>query len=186
MEADVVVKLITVNEFMAFLEHPENDDKLFELIHGEIVEKVPTEEHGIATGNIITDLKIYLRQNKIGRAGVEILYRVPDDEHNARQPDISLRLNTDSSVIKKGAVPGMPDIAIEIKSPTNTIKHLREKADYYLANGTQIVWLVFPEKKMVEVYETGKDVQIFLEADTLDGGDLLPGFKLAVKTIFEV
>ncbi len=185
MDADVLVKLVTFAEFIDFVERPENADWLFELINGEIAKKVPTEEHGIATGNIITDLKIYLRQNKIGRAAVEVLYHVPDDEHNAYQPDISVRLNLAAPIIKKGAVPGMPDIAIEIKSPNNTIKHLREKAAYYLANGTQMVWLVFPEKKMVEVYETGKDVQIFIETDTLTGGDLLPGFVLAVKTIFE-
>lgn len=146
MDTDVAVKLVTFDEFMAFIERPENDEGLFELIHGRIIEKSTGEEYSL-TGEII--------KKKI----------------------------SEPSVIKSDAI--LPSIVIEVKSPTNTIKELREKADYYLANGAQLVWLVFPEKKMVEVYVAGQDVQLFLEDDVLSGG-VLPGFTLAVKTIFEV
>ena len=56
-------KLVTVVEFEQFLALPENRDHSFELIHGEIVEKVPTEEHGLIAGNIHGFLWQYTRQS---------------------------------------------------------------------------------------------------------------------------
>lgn len=61
---------------------------------------------------------------------------------------------------------------------------MRECADYYLWHGTRMVWLVYPEKRIVEVYQPNADVQILLETDELTGGDVLPGFMLAVSVIF--
>lgn len=78
----------------------------------------------------------------------------------------------------------MLDLAVEVKSSTDTYNSMRERADYYLRHGTHMVWLVYPEKKIVEVYQPDADVQILVESDTLDGGDVLPGFTLAASAIF--
>jgi Uma2 family endonuclease len=109
---------------------------------------------------------------------------MPADHENAYIPDISITLDVDTPVVTRGAVPHMPDIAIEIKSRDDHYTDLRAKAAYYLANGTKIVWLVYPEKKLVEVYAVGQDSQLYDVTDTLDCGDLLPDFSLPVKTIF--
>jgi Uma2 family endonuclease len=77
----------------------------------------------------------------------------------------------------------MPDLAIEIKSPDDTNKSMRERAAYYLAHGSSVVWLVFPEKRLVEVH-TPEDFETLTESDILDGGDLLPGFQVSVRDIF--
>ena len=87
-------------------------------------------------------------------------------------------------IVGKGAVTHIADLAVEIKSPDDTYTELRSKAAYYLANGSEMVWLVYPEKLMVEVYRKGSDVDILLESDTIDGGNLLPGFALPVRDIF--
>ena len=79
----------------------------------------------------------------------------------------------------------MPDLAIEVKSPDDTYKQMREKADYYLQNGTKLVWLVYPEKRIVEVY-TNEQQDILTLEDRLTGGELLPEFELSVKDIFDV
>jgi Uma2 family endonuclease len=177
---------LTYDQFEQFLMQPENADRHFELIDGEIVEKkMPTEEHGEVTGNIFGPLWVFNQQHKLGRVVVEVLYRHPGDPSNARQPDIAFTLNTTEPVVTKGAVPRMPDLAVEIKSPTDTYRDMREKAYYYLAHGTKRVWLVYPEKRQVEVI-VNDDFQLLGEADTLDGGDLLPGFALAVSAIFPV
>lgn len=172
----------TIDSFEDFLNaHPEG---LFELIHGEIVEKVVTEEHGIIAVNIATEIRIYLKSNPIGHVGVEIRHRKPDDNYNDRLPDISFRKVTSDDIVKKGAVLTMPDFAIEIKSPTDTFILMREKATYYLANGTSLVWLVYPDKKLVEVYRKDADIDILNTEDTLSGYDVLPDFELAVGEIF--
>jgi Uma2 family endonuclease len=98
-------------------------------------------------------------------------------------PDISVHL-TDAPIVKKGPVLAMPDFAVEVKSPTNTLKGLREKAAFYLEKGCQIVWLVNPEKRIVEVYTPDKDIEILLDSDIVDGGDVLPGFTLPVAALF--
>ena len=62
---------------------------------------------------------------------------------------------------------------------------MAEKAAYHLSNGTHIVWLVFPTKRMVEVHQSGQ-VETFSEGDMLSGGDLLPGFTLPVSEVFRL
>lgn len=177
---------LTYDQFEAFLTQPEHAGRHFELINGEIMEKnMATEEHGMTAVEMIYALRRFLETHPIGRLMTEVLHRHPADPNNARQPDISFTLNTSEPVVTKGAVPRMPDLAVEIKSPTDTYKDMREKAYYYLAHGSKRVWLVYPEKRQIEVI-VNDDFQLLSESDTLDGGDLLPGFALLVSTIFPV
>ncbi len=76
----------------------------------------------------------------------------------------------------------MPDLAIKIKSPTDIIK-LRKKANYYLENGSKVVWLVDTQRQKVEVY-TVDDTEILGSSDTLGGGELLPDFILPVNSLW--
>ncbi|MGB7337416.1 MAG: Uma2 family endonuclease, partial [Phototrophicaceae bacterium] len=69
------------------------------------------------------------------------------------------------------------------KSPTDSYKLMREKATYYLANGCQMVWLVYPEKAMVEIYHPEADIEILFADDVIRGGSVLPDFELSVRTI---
>jgi Uma2 family endonuclease len=79
----------------------------------------------------------------------------------------------------------MPDLAVEIKSPDDSNKDMRAAADFYIANGCKLVWLVFPDKKMVEVHRPNADYETFLSDETLSGGELLPDFSMTVAEIFE-
>jgi Uma2 family endonuclease len=175
-------QIVNIRDFEAYI--MQEPERLFELIHGEIVEKVPTEEHGIIVLNIGSEIRAYLKQNRIGRVTTEARHRPASDPYNDRLPDVSFR-HSDEAVVKQGAVEQMPDLAVEVKSPSDTYKQMREKADFYLANGTRIVWLVYPEKQSVEVYQTGQPVQSFSEGESLKGGDILPNFKLSLAEIFE-
>jgi Uma2 family endonuclease len=176
-------KLYTVDEFEQFITNPENDERYFELINGEIVEKVPTQKHGVVSVNITTDMRIWVRKTGKGRVASEVRHRVAGDPYNSRQPDISYYADASSPSIDRGAVPQLPDLAIEIKSPDDSYKKLREKADYYLEHGTKVVWLIYPEKQWVEIL-TPDDFHIARAGEVLDGGDLLPGFSLKVDDIF--
>lgn len=183
---EAAVRLVTLTEFEDFIARPENADRLFELINGEIVEKVPTEEHSIAASNVYDPLRDFVKARNLGRVLFEVRRRVPGDEHNARLPDVEY---TSTSrllpVTRKGAVPQMPDLAVEIKSPNETIKSLREKAAYYLANGVQMVWVVYPKTRVVEIYHANGDIEMLSEGDTITAEALLPGFALPVKEIFK-
>ena len=176
-------KLYTLAEFEQIAALPENQDRLLELINGEIVEKVPTEEHGVIALWIATFLNMYLLDNPIGLVSAEANHRVKGDNQNARLPDISF-IKGKRDPVKKGSVSRMPDLAVEVKSPDDKPPELHEKANYYLKNGSQVVWVVYPEKLRIEVHRQGVEVQVLGMEDTLDGGDLLPGFTLPVKQIF--
>jgi Uma2 family endonuclease len=175
-------KLITVDEFEEFLaEHPSG---LYELLHGEIVEKVPTQEHGVIATKISARLLVFMEDNNIqGHVAVEARFSPTDDELNDRLPDVSVHL-TDKPPVAEGAVEGMPNLAVEIKSPKDSNKLMRDKAEFYLENGCQLVWLVYPDKKSVEVFQPDKNFVHLVMGDMLDGGDVLPGFTLPVATLF--
>jgi Uma2 family endonuclease len=179
-------KLYTVAELERFLALPENGDRYFELIQGEIVEKVPTEEHGLIAGNIYGFLWNYTRQSGVGRAVIEVRVRMPEDEYNSRQPDLAFFADTTRPVVKRGPVLQMPDLVIEVKSPDDTYKSMRERAEYYLMNGAKLVWLVYPDKRLVEVYRQDADSDLLTADDMLQGNDVLPGFTLSVHEIFDL
>ena len=176
-------KLMTGESFDQFL--ATHRDGLYELIHGEIVEKVPTQEHAKIAGIILGELYLYLKQHPEIKAhlGPEVRYRPEGDLYNDRLPDVSVQLS-DQPPVRRGAVPGMPNLAVEVKSPDDTYMSMRDKAEYYVQHGCHMVWLIYPEKRIVEVYQPGKDIDLLVAGDTLSGGEILPGFTLAVEAVF--
>src|SRR5689334_20272676 len=118
-------KLYTVDQFEAYIARPENAERLFELIDGEIVEKVPTEEHSLIVGNIYTDVRTFAEPRDLGRAAFEVRRRMPNDPHNARLPDVEFTTKARLlPVVAKGAVPQMPDLAVEVKSPDDNLSKM--------------------------------------------------------------
>ncbi|MCE7983863.1 MAG: Uma2 family endonuclease [Caldilinea sp. CFX5] len=173
----------TVDEFERLYLSPENSNHLFELINGKVHEKMPTQQHGLIASNINVAFALHAKQYKAGRPGVEVRHQTPKDTRNSRLPDVSFTCNR-TALVEQGSVSGMPDIAVEIKSPDDTINEMRDTAVYYLANGSRLVWLVYPNYRLIEVYRPGADVEILGEEDTLTGGDVLPGFELPVREVF--
>jgi Uma2 family endonuclease len=137
----------------------------------------------MCAGNIYGPIWNDVRARKTGRVVMEVRHQTPGDTRNARIPDVSYTSGAEE-LVKHGSVPQMPLLAVEVKSPDDTLKALRDKARYYLANGTRIVWLIIPEKRLVEVY-TLNDEQILDVNGVLDGLEVLPGFKLPVQNVFK-
>ena len=79
----------------------------------------------------------------------------------------------------------MPDLAVEIQSPSNTLAELRRKAGVYLANGTELVWLVLPERPGVEVWRADAasepTSEFVARGGSLSGEPVLPGFALELQ-----
>jgi Uma2 family endonuclease len=174
----------TVTQFEQFLAQSARDGRLYELIDGRITEKVPTREHGIIAANFVTELNLWQRlHGPVGYVAVEARHRPPGDPYNDRLPDVSLVLGFDHPVETQGPALYMPDVCIEIQSPDNTPRQMADKAEFYLAHGTQLVWLVYPAPRMIEAL-TATD-RYFVQADAvLEGGDLLPGFAVPAAQFF--
>ena len=175
-------KLLTVSAFEAFADA--HDDQRFELIDGRMLEKMPTEEHAIIAANIVTELTLYARKHG-GRAAVEPRHRMPDDDHNARLPDVAYTAEANLlPVVRTGSIPQMPDLAVEIQSPSQGPKLMADKAAYYLTNGCRMVWLVYTSKKLVEII-THDDRQLLDTNETINGADVLPDFSMSVALVFD-
>jgi Uma2 family endonuclease len=178
---------ITLSEFERILAQPENRERLLELIDGVISEKMTTEEHGSIVIQLGALLHAFVKPRRLGRVSTEVLHQMPEDAANALRPDLAFisaaRMGT---LVKKGAKPLMPDLAVEIKSPGNTYNELRLKALFYLQHGSRVVWLIFPEKQHIEVYAANGDHLILTVDDVLNGGELLPEFDVAVRDVFDV
>ena len=178
-------KLYTVDEFEEFIVRPENRDRHFELVNGTIVEKtMPTEEHSLIVNMWLYHLTDFALKNGLGMPGPESRFCVPGNYKNTRQPDISMIIDPDVPITIKGAATYAPDVIIAVKSPDDSYDDLREKAKFYIANGVKLVFLVFPRPKIIEVYRPDVPSEILTIDDTIEGYDVLPGFRLPVVALF--
>ena len=117
-------------------------------------------------------------------------YHPPDDRRTLLVPDVAFISHTRApEPFPKKLVPVMPDLAVEIRSPSNTLAELRDKARLYLDLGASLVWLVLPDDQSVEVCRMNKsgetEKEVFGPDDTLSGDEVLPGFMVDVRSIFE-
>lgn len=178
-------KHFTVEDFDQVVEQPENADKLFEYIGGEIIE-VPSNAYASKISSLILFfIMLFVREHHIeghvtGEAGG---YMVSGERY---APDVAFISAVKQPVLaKRGYNPAPPDLAVEVDFPSSDVSRakLRIKIVNYLAAGT-IVWVVNVEAKAIEVYIPGQPVKIVGIDGTIDGGDVLPGFTLAVKDVF--
>lgn len=178
-------KQLTIDEFETLVRDPVNTSRRLELINGEVVESMPTLLHAAIVSLLNFLLMQYLIENPIGWALPEARFVTPDDPNNARIPDLSFIGREKGPLIAKGPAPYMPDLAIEVQSPGQSDKFMLDKANYYLANGSRMVWLVYPDRRLIEVL-TPESRRILTANETVLGGDLLPGFSVAVARVFDV
>jgi Uma2 family endonuclease len=176
-------KTHTVTEFEQYALHDPN--RLLELIDGRIVEKVVGRKHGKIVLKIGSRLVAWVEKNKIqGHYGTEVHHGLEDDDENRLMPDVSFEYSEGKA--DSGTVIGMPDFAVEVKSPSNSYDGLRDKARYYIANGSRLVWLIYPTRFIVEVYFADGSSELFDKDQVLSGRDVLPDFEMAVGDIFDV
>ena len=168
-----------------------NDHKRFELIDGEISEmSAPGGEHGAIAINLGFFIRAYCLEHESGIATAGTGYHPPADRRTLLVPDVAFISHARApKPFPRKFVPVMPDIAVEIRSPSNSMAELRAKARLYLELGTTLVWLVLPEDQCVEVCRLNESGELKREAlgpdGSLAGEDVLPGFALDVPSIFE-
>lgn len=81
-----------------------------------------------------------------------------------------------------GLIP--PDLAIEILSPVDEAERVAAEVAAYLAGGVPLLWVIDPSGRTVVVYTPDRSPLHLAEGDELDGGDVLPGFRLPVAELF--
>ncbi len=170
----------TIAEFQAFVALPENNERLFELINGEIVEKMP----GRTSNSFLAmklDRKVYpfCVQHNIPcyTSGGDGAYVIRGE---VAAPDFAFKTTPMSDEYPD---PVAPLWAVEIVSPTDKAINIRNKRSIYIAAGI-LYWEIYPDLQRVDVYAPGQPMSTVGTDGTLDGGAVLPGFTLAVKDLF--
>ena len=161
----------------------------YELVRGEL-KKMPPAGHdrGEYALSIGASLRAHARANRLGRAyAAETGFKLESDPDHVRAPDAAFirRERSEEARGTPGFFPGPPDVAVEVMSPNDRYTEVDEKVADWLDAGTLAVVVVNPRGRTVKVHRSATDVTVLSEADTLDVGDVVPGWRMAVKEIFE-
>lgn len=172
--------LVTVQEF---LQLPEPEGQRLELIGGEAVSMGRGGfQHEWVKGNLIEILSEWILRNRSLKLLSETAYEL--DEHNSPIPDVSLVPRQGNHAGTTDLIQGAPVLAIEVVS-SETAARLETKVTLYLARGVKSVWVVFPELRLVRIYDSTGQSKKFEENQTLEDPTVLPGFQVPVAALFE-
>ncbi len=160
--------------------------RICELVDGILVEKAVGYYESCVAAELIYFIRRYLESNNLGmvlgEAGtLEILADL------VRAADVSfIRWERfPEGKLPEEPIPELvPDLAVEVLSKSNTPAEMKRKRGEYFDAGVQLVWLIDPKTRTANVY-TAPENPTFIDRDgVLDGGDVLPGFMLALAELF--
>jgi Uma2 family endonuclease len=178
---------MTAEEFLEFVERPENEERFFELVRGEVIGlSRPKLPQGVVCGNTGRILGNYTFARRKGYVASNdtgvILERDPD---TVRGPDLAYfeGARTFADVPDTWAVIP-PRLVVEILSPNDRADQVNDKLTDYLDNGVELVWIVDPSCRTITVYTRDSGPRVFNENDILTGRNVLPGFRCKVADFF--
>jgi Uma2 family endonuclease len=171
----------------ADLERMPKDGFRYELVDGEIRKFMPPGfEHGDIAMRISARLAVYVYDNALGSVtAAETGFKI--DEFNVRAPDGAFVSNERLQKYGRpaGFFPSAPDLAIEVVSLGDTKREAKEKTEWWLKSGARLVWVVDAKRRKVTAHHANGNIFEYGIDDMLDGQDVVPGFKLAVKEVFK-
>ncbi|MEM9955653.1 MAG: Uma2 family endonuclease [Chloroflexota bacterium] len=181
---------MSLDEFISrFEEQP------FELINGEMWNMTPAKKkHSKISKRLYDRLLFHLVDNDLGEVFFEstfIIEDVSDWVNGSRIPDVMFyeksRFEThDKDNPDDDGKPFIlvPDLVVEVISPSDKYSDVTTKVDAYLKDGVKLIWIVDPQRKTIAVYEGSDSPRTLRVDDTLTGANVLPDFEIAVKAIF--
>jgi Uma2 family endonuclease len=185
--ATVETKCMTAEEFWEWANHPENQNKDYELDRGEVVEMTrPAEYHGALCAWIAHLLWRYVLQRRRGcvcsnDTGL-LVERGPD---TLRGPDLMfIDEPLGLEQLSRKFTERIPKLVIEVLSPNDRMTQLNRRIGQYLERGVSLVWLVDAAVHSVTVYRSDKYPMVLDDSDELTGQEILPDLRLRVVDLF--
>lgn len=178
---------MTQDQFFDFCQ--QNPDKRFERTReGELIIMAPSGlDAGFQDAEVCTQLNVWAKAFGNGKVtGASGGFILPNSANRA--PDAAWlsqeQLDSLTPEQRKKFAPLCPFFLIEVRSPSDVLKKLKEKMEEYLANGCQLGWLIDPDNKQVHVYRPGQEVQVLENPQTVSGEPELPGFVLDLEPVW--
>ena len=175
-----VAKLITAEQLLAM-----GDTGRCELIHGEIVRMSPTGfQHGVITMNVAAALRDFVKAKGLGQVlAAETGFAVERDPDTVLAPDVAF-ITAGRIVETTGFFEGVPDLAVEVMSPSDTWSAVNEKVDAWLTGGCKSCWVDDPKTRTVTIYRADRTITRVGVGKMLEDASVLPGFEVPVESIF--
>jgi Uma2 family endonuclease len=164
---------------------PYEEGRKWELLDGELVPVAsPTWRHQEIAFEINSALRRYIKTAGVqARAAQDVEFALTPDDRVC--PDVCVLLAEKAARLDRDRIPipGAPDIAVEIISPSESATESHEKVRTYLRNGTSEVWQIYPKSRTIQIHFGSVSREI--EADGNVTTELLPGFEMPVASLFE-
>ena len=179
-------KLLTAND----LQRLYSEGVRGELIRGALCETMSVGlEHGEVVMNLGGELRTFIKARRLGGrlAGSDSgvwLEREPD---TVREPDIAYfsAAKIPPGVRVTGYAEVVPDLVVEVKSPSDSVREVHDKARMWISYGVSLVWVLYPDTRSVDVHTADGPILTLTNVDSLDGDDVLPGFSCKTSEIFD-
>lgn len=165
-----------------------DDSTLFEFVDGVRVEKEPVAAYCVAlVFELAALLRDFVKPRRLGLVNTEMLFVLSVEKKLNRRPDVSFV----SKARIQGQLPDqenawnvIPDLAVEVVSPTNAADEIEKKVTEYLDAGVRQVWVLYPESRRLYMHRSRKEVSVVGADDLVSGGDLFPGLEFRLGEIF--
>lgn len=185
MNAVIALEAIPQIKSKAFQEEP-----LFEIVGGQKVEMPPMSSFAVLIATrLVGELYLFMKSHPLGHPVMEDIFHLPLPVDRNRRPDVAFvsyeRWSKDRPRNEQENAWGVvPDLAVEVISPHDLAEETMDKIHEYFQAGVRLVWVVYPRHRLVHVYESLTSIHVLTRQDYLDGGAVLPGFRLPLKEIF--
>ena len=184
MSAQVRTRSVSAEELLRM----PDDGFRYELVRGELRKMSPAgRRHGRIAHEVGRLLGNHVTAHALGAVyAAETGYRLAKDPDTVRAPDASFVRQEREEAMEEieGYLPGAPDLAVEVISPSDSYSEVAEKVMEWLDAGTRMVVVVDPRKRTLTLYRSRDEIRVLTEADVLDGADVVPGWRVAVKDLF--
>jgi Uma2 family endonuclease len=179
---ETAVKIWTDAELMAL---PKDGAKR-ELLKGEIVLSPTGSEHGWIAVRITSALEHHVRHGRLGlvfdsSTGFRL---TPDDLLTPDAAFVAKERLAGMRRVPRGFFQGAPDLVVEVLSPSDSVDSVHEKMARFFAHGCRLAWVINPAEKTALVYRGSTADRLLKTGDTLDGEDVVPGFRLPLAELF--
>ncbi len=167
-----------------------DDEKVYEIVNGEPVEVEPMSAFAnLLAGELFRRLANFVAEHRLGLAVIETMFLLRHKPVLQRKPDVafvSASKRTRPPTHQDAAWNVVPDLAVEVISPTNSADVMDAKVVEYFQAGVRLVWMLFPETRRMYIYESPERMRAIGVNVQLDGGDILPGFSIRLGDLFAV
>jgi Uma2 family endonuclease len=167
-----------------------SDDTPYEIVDGQRVEPPPMgANESILAFELASAINQYAKPRGLGRASTEVLVRLSSQPNLQRRPDavfVSVaRWPTTRKIPRGNAWDVVPDLIVEVVSPTNLAEEIPTRVRDYFHSGVRRAWIIYVHESLVYEYDSPRSIRVLGREDILDGGEVIPGFRLPLSELLE-